>query len=185
MSFDLVVAITLSLMVIASLPIVVPAVILVPAFKAPVAVMNVDDVMLPVTANTVPSNVMLASPCMALAPVTVVIVLFVEPDSVVFPLASTYALIDCCVANAVSLFVPMASSSSMVVTTEPPVPNFKFSRLTLPDPEVWRYRSSFVLAANMALSSTTIAPTSKATFPFPVAEPNITDPVPCGLIKMF
>ena len=36
---------------------------------------------------------------------------------------STYALIDCCVAKAVALFVPIASSSNTVVTLAPEPPS--------------------------------------------------------------
>ena len=46
---------------------------------APVTPSVVDTVAAPVTASVLPSNVKFASPCIALAPVTVVIVLFVDP----------------------------------------------------------------------------------------------------------
>ena len=66
-SFDLFALILLSVIDIASFPIV------------PVAVISVVAVMAPVVAKVDPSNVKLASPWNAFAPVTVVTVLLVEP----------------------------------------------------------------------------------------------------------
>ena len=77
-----------------ALPVTVcaPVVLMSPVVNTPVTPNVVDTVAAPVTASVEPSNVKLASPCIPPAPVTVVIVLLVDPDNVAF--VSAYALSD-------------------------------------------------------------------------------------------
>ena len=66
--------------------------------------------------------------------------------------ASTYALIDCCVASEVALLLPNPSSSNIVVTVAPLVPIFKFSKTTVPVPLALIFKSSFDLLVESVLS---------------------------------
>ena len=63
-----------------------PSIVILSTNTPPFAVMvPVVTVIAPDNANVLPSNVKLASPCIASAPVTVQIVLLVEPDNDVLP----------------------------------------------------------------------------------------------------
>ena len=95
-------------------------------------------------------------------------VLFVNvkvSDAMLASCVSTYALIDCCVASAVALLVPIASSSKIVVTVDPLVPTFKFSKTTVPEPLAFINRSSFDLFVLIALSE--IVKSLRTMFPVP------------------
>ena len=66
---------------------------------------------------------------------------------------STYALIDCCVANDVALSLAKLSSSSIVVTVAPLVPTFKFSSTIVPVPLAFMNKSSLDLFVAILLSA--------------------------------
>src|SRR6056300_1225263 len=96
-------------------------------------------------ATVPPSSVTVTDPVALSATVTLELPsLMVPPTDVRNPCPSTYDLIDCCVASAVSLFDENVSSSSIDVTVDP-VGSVRLDMLTVPVPAVVMLMSSFDL----------------------------------------